>query len=371
MDEKSKLDRIILIGNGFDRSLGMPTSYSHFLDWIFQKTLEDVVSNIPIGIFYDTHEFHVQNDLFKIRVNYTTSQWIKKFVGEKRDYAYFLEESKRLSQQSLYKFDLIPKHNFIADLFSFYGQNLWVDIEQLFFETLLKTDANSIIGFNESFETIKAKLVEYLKSIQNTNLSEDVFNQYRNHFYGKILKYNSAYQSYEQSENIPDLFYFVIFNYTNFLRELMDFAPTEFLNRTVFNNIHGDMKDYPIIFGYGNETGENYSRLENLGNDFLENIKSTNYFNSTHYRDLITQLNQPYEVYVYGLSCGLSDQILLNTIMQKKNCKQIRIFYKKDDDGKDNYRETLMNISRVFDDKEMMRSKIIPKQSDDFIRQII
>jgi mannitol/fructose-specific phosphotransferase system IIA component (Ntr-type) len=55
--------------------------------------------------------------------------------------------------------------------------------------------------------------------------------------------------------------------------------------------------------------------------------------------------------------------------MQKENCKQIRIFYNKYDDGNDNYRETLMNISRVFDDKEVMRSKIISKQKDDYIRQ--
>ena len=150
----------------------------------------------------------------------------------------------------------------------------------------------------------------------------------------------------------------------------MDYASSHAMDENTINHIHGNLNEHPIIFGYGNETGENYSRLESLGNDYLENIKSTHYFNSTHYRDLEVQLNSPYEVYVYGLSCGLSDQILLNTIMQKENCQQIRIFYQKYDDGNDNYRETLMNISRVFDDKEVMRSKIISKQPDDFIRQM-
>ncbi len=55
--------------------------------------------------------------------------------------------------------------------------------------------------------------------------------------------------------------------------------------------------------------------------------------------------------------------------MQKENCKQIRIFYNKYGDGKDNYRETLMNISRVFDDKEVMRIKIknLNPYSDKFL----
>lgn len=177
-------------------------------------------------------------------------------------------------------------------------------------------------------------------------------------------------QVYEETKEKPTHYYFVNFNYTKFLSHLLDYAPEYAENENTINHIHGDLNGFPIIFGYGNETGENYSKLESLGNDYLDNIKSTHYFNSTHYRDLEVQLNSPYEVYVYGLSCGLSDQILLNTIMQKDNCKQIRIFYNKYEDGNDNYREILMNISRVFDDKEVMRSKIISKQKDDYIRQI-
>ena len=99
-------------------------------------------------------------------------------------------------------------------------------------------------------------------------------------------------------------------------------------------------------------------------------IKSTHYFNGTNYRDLETQLHRPYEVYIYGLSCGLSDNILLKTLMQKSNCKQIRIFYKKSKNNRDNFRNILMNISRSLEDKEDMRSKIISQQSNDFIPQL-
>ncbi len=364
------MKRIILIGNGFDRSLNLPTRYSDFLDWIFEETLKMIIDNAPKRSNPGGLDYQSENDFFYCHNNLYTLEWIKDLFEKGRNYKFYAEERERIRNQQYFNFSLRPKHAFVSILFDFYDVNGWVDIEQLYFEQLLVTSPSDIDDFNYFFDIVKQKLSEYLEGLVYEKNITDTLNKYRRHFFGKIVNYNTGYQSYEESKTEPDSYYFVNFNYTPFLRNILGSARTEFLNKTVINEIHGDIKNYPIIFGYGNETGDDYSKLEKLGNRFLENIKSTNYFNSTHYRDLERQLQNPYEVYVYGLSCGLSDNILLKTVMQKTNCQQIRIFYHRGSNG-DNYRNTLMNISRVFDDKEGMRKKIISKQVNDNIPQIV
>ncbi|AEM70302.1 hypothetical protein Murru_1259 [Allomuricauda ruestringensis DSM 13258] len=362
-------NRIILIGNGFDRSLGMPTSYSHFLDWSRLRAIKNALENKP-SLRLEHQEFQFETNLFRITTNEATANWLNEAI---KNVESFSSLEKKLSQRRefLFKLSISPKHPFITELLKFDSKYKWVDIEQMYFDRLLKTGKHEINGFHLYFGLVKQELLNYLSTLEiNKDKGHVLMSKYRKHFFGKILQYDSSLKIYEETDQNPTHFYFVNFNYTNFLLQLMEYSPSHAMDENTINHIHGNLNEYPIVFGYGNETGENYSKLESLGNDYLENIKSTHYFNSTHYRDLEIQLNSPYEVYVYGLSCGLSDQILLNTIMQKENCKQIRIFYNKYDDVNDNYRETLMNISRVFDDKEVMRSKIISKQPDDFIRQI-
>jgi hypothetical protein len=372
MDSQVIFNRIILIGNGFDRSLGMPTSYSHFLDWIFQEALKKLLSKSKnsSGIRRGSYIHSFESDLLKLEVTTGTIGWVKHLIDSKKNFGEYLLERDKIKSQREFHFRFLAKHHFIEELFSFYGQNSWVDIEQLYFKRLLETHEKDIKEFHHYFELVKQELLNYLSTLEvDRYKGAEIMSNYKKHFFGKILAYDSSLKIYEETDETPAHFYFVNFNYTNFLLQLMDYAASHAVDENTINHIHGDLNEYAIIFGYGNETGENYSKLESLGNDYLENIKSTHYFNSTHYRDLENQLNDPYEVYVYGLSCGLSDQILLNTIMQKENCKQIRIFYNRLEDGNDNYRETLMNISRVFDNKEVMRSKIIPKQQDDYIKQ--
>ena len=67
-----------------------------------------------------------------------------------------------------------------------------------------------------------------------------------------------------------------------------------------------------------------------------------------------------------GHSCGLSDRTLLNTIFEHENCRSIKIYYheKKNEKGKvtgDNYTEITQNISRHFNNKKLMREKIVNK----------
>ena len=320
-------NRIILIGNGFDKSLLMPTSYSQFLDWAVREAIKILLDTKP-----DTRsqhqKFSVKSELFEVISNQASLFWGHKIIEGELSYLEIMEGISKYSRQHLFAFSIEPNHAFMNRLLQSYKTDRWVDIEELYFKYLTNTVEGQINVFNEYFEMIKVKLSEYLATIQYDHLNYEILAKYRRHFFGNTLSYNPSIQNYEETTRDPGWYYFVNFNYTPFLSKLLEYSPADLSNQITINPIHGII-DGELIFGYGNETANEYLELEKMGDEFLENIKSTRYFSGTYYRDLEVFINAPYEVYIYGLSCGPSDDVLLKTILQKPNCKQIRIFYKQ------------------------------------------
>jgi len=66
----------------------------------------------------------------------------------------------------------------------------------------------------------------------------------------------------------------------------------------------------------------------------------------------------PYEIFIIGHSCGLSDRTLLKYLFEHQHCQSIKIFYYK---NLENYIYITQEISRHFTYKTEMRRKI-----DDF-----
>ena len=132
------------------------------------------------------------------------------------------------------------------------------------------------------------------------------------------------------------------------------------------NYIHGELKNAThnkINFGFGDEMDDDYKRIENLDdNEYLKNFKSFQYLQNSNYKKLLDFIDgNKFQVIIMGHSCGLSDRTLLNTIFEHINCRSIKVFYHRKDDGSDNYTELIQNISRHFKDKKMMREKIVNK----------
>ena len=108
--------------------------------------------------------------------------------------------------------------------------------------------------------------------------------------------------------------------------------------------------------------------IENLNkNEYLKNFKSFQYLKNSNFKKLLDFIDDDrYEVLILGHSCGLSDRTLLNSIFENINCRLIRVFYykwkdKNTGDFNDNYTEISQNISRHFDDKTLMRRKLVNK----------
>lgn len=129
--------------------------------------------------------------------------------------------------------------------------------------------------------------------------------------------------------------------------------------------IHGSLGDLqnPIIFGYGDEMDKRFSEIEDLNkNEYLQYFKSFGYFKSPNYANMLRFINSDtYQVYIFGMSCGLSDRTMLNMIFEHSNCKSIKVFYHKHAQG-DNYTELTMDISRHFTNKGLARKLIVNKQ---------
>lgn len=107
---------------------------------------------------------------------------------------------------------------------------------------------------------------------------------------------------------------------------------------------------------------DDYKLIEKKGNnEYLKNIKSFQYLHTSNYRKLLNWIEtDKFQVYIFGHSCGLSDRTLLNTIFENDNCRSIKIFYYKNEKGS-NYTDLTHNISRHFNEKSLMRRKIVDK----------
>jgi hypothetical protein len=295
----------------------------------------------------------------------------------------------------------------------------WVDIEEEYFnqiklilqgKSLYKDskDKKAILCLNEDFQRIKDELEKYLtdelnhREINSFNLenikqgfniadfSSDGIAKLQNEYFSKIedeyekfdhylLAKKRGFSGYNscQTQIYPEGTMFLNFNYTDLPKklkyhirenawELGDWAKKEF----EIIQIHGELNSpaYPIIFGYGDETGREYAEIENLNdNDFLENVKSIKYSETSNYRRLMDFINSDkYQIFIMGHSCGMSDRTLLKTLFGHENCVsiKIRMFKYKNSEGKDidDFSKISRNMSRHFSDKTLMRDKLVNKE---------
>lgn len=280
-------------------------------------------------------------------------------------------------------------------------KNNWVDIEKEYYNLLSKdfesSDNESIEQLNRELECLKNNLIVYLNEVEkklineyiiDNNIKEKIFEPinprdisieakekfeffknnrlaHDSHYKSLLNKYNTykLLKDIDQRNSkelyLPDSILLLNFNYTK-TADL--YLPNEDIFKV--NHIHGKLSNpKSIIFGYGDELDENYKKLlKDNNNEYLKNIKSINYLNYTNYREMLSYIESaPYQIYIMGHSCGLSDKTLLNTLFEHKNCVSIKPFYYINAEGRDNYTDIVQNISRNFTDMKLMRDRVVNK----------
>lgn len=426
------MNRIVLIGNGFDLAHGMRTSYQNFLDHFWNEQMNAVKkhhnTDRPIQSFNNKHITVLGIKQFGI------------FVDEDPDLIGFKAFERYIDAN---KFELKFENKFIEIISKKSNFQNWVDIEQEYYDLLIKIItsksklAYSINKLNSDFNEIKLLLKDYLTNTENdfqvnfkdpriknsigskiyspvkhedltehgVNLRvEIVFEKMKNEITrlrskvitneeinsenSKIIKRLNINQSdIEIKKSLrklllsdiagnyfdlsPENILFLNFNYTSndlYYKESNDFSNFDSQKKMNSNvlRIHGSLfepDNNPIIFGYGDEIDENYKMIENLNqNGYLENIKSIKYLETDNYKKLLEFVNSnEYQIFLFGHSCGISDRTLLNTVFEHENCVSIKPFYYQIDHNHDNYSDLVRNISRNFNDKVLMISKVVNK----------
>jgi len=393
------MNRLVLIGNGFDLAHGLKTKYEDFMYWYWRGIVAYLVLQSK-DVYEDT---------------------LCKVTNRKLDY-WNLKELYHAENEELYSF-LVNNDGAIDIYYSPMLEKInksiqdkgWVDIENEYYE-LLKNYVlnNESLTQTETLSTqlhyLQEKLVEYLKSIEisekilRTDIRPQIYAPFKIHdisiesqqalinhvksdmeadkgsIDAKHSLYGNSYssgriKSYKEKflGNIvlndeipielllPSNIMLLNFNYTH----TADLYCKKGYIFTV-NQIHGDLNNpKSVIFGYGDELDDDYKTIVNKNeNKFLGNIKSIKYLESDNYRRLLSFIeSEPYQVFIMGHSCGNSDRTLLNTLFEHKNCVSIKPYYYKWGEGEkdDNYIELVQNISRNFTDMKLMRDRVVNK----------
>jgi len=393
------MNRLVIIGNGFDLAHGLPTSYKHFIDdyWSSIKTDRHNDEFISFQNFRNQFEFEDISDLESLAnfiIQYDDK--IKFSDGE----IYTEYGNNRLGEYPR-EHILNYKNNFFRLINQKSIQN-WVDIENEYYKELKKIVKSEclnigktkeswsneqrvqVINLNKEFEHVKNLLERYLKEkveeqydfkLYTNNPIKDILlpelitrfdeKQYLNEFqYSDQLYVKEFLQNAKTNYDLTT--FFLNFNYTKLVQQYFDWLAYS----KQINYIHGKLNDSinTVNFGFGDEMDDDYKMIENIDdNEYLRNIKSFQYLHTPNYKHLLDLIDSDkFQVYIMGHSCGLSDRTLLNTIFEHENCCSIKVFYHeiKDESGKvikDNYTEITQNISRHFNKKKLMREKIVNK----------
>lgn len=343
------MNRLILIGNGFDLAHNLKTSYCDFIT--------DYISN-SINYFYQNRASI--DPLLEIKYKFAGHTFSRFPITNSKT---ALEDLDTLRNNDYVS--VTVKSSFLSSTLKRIKEINWVDLENDYFDQLISL--KETIGFdffrvkklNDEFDFFKIKLEEYLTRHEKD--SEQAF----------TTKYSDIFCQYIEGKDIvtkpignqpPQKILLLSFNYTSTLEKYKEVClksiPTD------LNYIHGELgsSTNPIIFGFGDEFNKDYLGFEDLKNkELLRHIKSFGYFKTTNYHNLIRFIDaDDFQVYILGHSLGLSDRTMLKQIFEHDRCKSIKIFYHQIDKLNNDYTNKTFDISSHFTDKGMMRKKIVP-----------
>lgn len=376
------MNRIIIVGNGFDLAHGVKTSYKDFIEWYLGKVIEKLkTKKVELEVQKEKNENKCgvciyEDKLLNIYCGGSCNSAINVIDN-------IIDRVKKEGNIVVIRneYDILKKD--YSPLFERIIKDVenkgWVDIETDYYELLKDYALNKrgdVRQLNDELSYIEKKLIEYLKEVENGYFSPSPIiktfgEEIKNMIYEDIssrdvsIKYHILSRNKEQDkQNKQNRVVLLNFNYTKIADKYIENKNDGF---SVIH-IHGKLDDEgSVIFGYGDELDKKYKEIEELNNnEYLEKIKSVKYLERDNYRKMQAFIeSEPFQVYVMGHSCGNSDRTLLNTIFEHENCVSIKPFYYayKDKEGndRDNYTEIVRNITRNFNDKQLLRERVVNK----------
>ena len=361
------MNRLVLIGNGFDLAHGLNTRYKDFFYWYWfqwgRRLLKGTNKTESDGLC-----------TFKLKDTIESPCWgyVWGSYYQRKDILKPWDANEvigiAMKERELCDFDMSP---FLNRIFKSYVSKKWVDIENEYYSLLIEEKVDYKKGYilpdykelNGHLDILRNQLIQYLQSESEKKTS--VIKEIKDKIYRPILKREIAvasplhYDFRTNDENHPSGIMLLNFNYTK-TPELY----TVNKGNADINYIHGRL-DAPesVIFGYGDELDSGFQKLRNQNNnEALRHIKSIRYLESDNYRRMLEFTESaPFQVCIMGHSCGNSDRTLLNTLFEHRNCISIKPYFHQINKNEDNYLELVENISRNFTDMKLMRDRVVNK----------
>ncbi|WP_075603665.1 AbiH family protein [Saccharicrinis aurantiacus] len=351
------MNRLIVVGNGFDLCNGLETSYGQFI----KSYLFEVVQKF-------TSKSHTEKELITFSLSNEKGS-INYGIGDIPE-GYHNKENvielinKIIKKEEYFDHLTVEMTPFFSRIFSKLNSG-WIDIEKEYFEFLTslfkENDKIGIKELNDELNFIARKLKTYLIAEQ------EKYDKTKLH-----PRFNLAFEPDSLSVE-PDEVLIVNFNYTKpkFIGEQLEsLVDSKYKNIDVIN-LHGSL-DEEIIFGFGDEEDEIFNKMLEDGNDdVILNFKMQQYASFGNYTKLERFLKKnSYQVCIVGHSCGISDRTMLKYIFEHDNCENIRIYYYVNNKEEDNYSIIYNSISRIFSSQQEMRSKVLNKTVCEDIKKI-
>ena len=287
------MNRIVIIGNGFDKAHGLPTGYSDFTDYLSKSIAHYVKQpNNSYKINLKGKQCGKNNQLYhRLDKEGNKDPWI--CISQiKNTTEFHLEVNPHNPVKSIYFKSLFD---------SFKKNKSWANLESHYFELIYnnKDKPGNILTINTEFEHLKKLLSDYLKvQIEDkTGIDKEY----------KVKSIDPIYQMLKLGHNHLefDRTYFINFNYTSKILNQYVMWLKDTVGEDKFPlmpiHIHGDLVNpkNPIIFGYGDENSTQYKELElSLNNDLLINFKTFQYLRSNIYREILGLLEESNDIYV-------------------------------------------------------------------------
>jgi hypothetical protein len=364
---------ILVIGNGFDKQFGLPTSFEDFF-----YVIKSIITNENISSFKTFNEWSELNpeDFKTIKDKLQNNLWANYFVKINEDEkdvsplwkdfeseikyiinyidTYYVTFFDRRNDFNGYDEDYPPEH------FSFFGEH-WDDSESvnmrktvLFGETIHKTFCTGIHG---KYRDVDAMMVDKSKAIDLIYLHlvefVEMFERYCINCVDKIEVYEKSFILYEfiesssiKSEAIKEHFKkalplwgfdkILTFNYTNTyqriyvddtrLTEAMTCVPKDEQTNPEICYVHGKAGDGNIIMGIGEYLSE---EEKNTNFDFIEFKKYYQRIDKktgSAYKDWLKN-DEPKNVYFLGHSFAETDHDILREFLTNDHCYNTILYH--------------------------------------------
>ena len=189
------MNRIILIGNGFDLAHGLKTSYADFIDWYWKEWGRLLLNSL---------NFSEEDGLCRFELNYQVSRSWSGIVRDCRLEGYLsalqpfdghvvVDYIKSRPEKCSFSYE----SPLLEELCKQLEERNWVDIENVFFKHL-SNDLESPEKVNAELAVIRKRLIDYLTEVQKSASDVGIKDDLRKKMLAPFDKHDIAIGSLEK-----------------------------------------------------------------------------------------------------------------------------------------------------------------------------